>query len=61
MRKDRIGGAVSRGSHNLIRSRRGQNRFQRGEHVCQCGAVFTGLNLYERHRALARKQERSAA
>lgn len=61
MRKDRIGGAVSRGTHNLIIRRPGVNRFQRGVYVCECGEKFSGTNKYEKHRAVARKLEREAA
>lgn len=58
MRKDRQAGAVSRGTHNLARARLGINKYRRGRYICTCGESFTGVNAYERHRAIARREER---
>lgn len=45
------------GPHSLISSEPGgANRFQPGRHVCDCGAEFTGINAWEKHRAEERKK-----
>lgn len=61
MRKDRTAGAVKRGTHNLASAEPGVNRFVPGTYRCQCGAGFSGLKLFERHRSDARRREREAA